>query len=140
MLRVVTEKTGPGWNLGSADWPQGRCVFNGNVRVRNLVDRMVVATKQIVFCLVTSLMIGGLSNDQKRVEEIRIVVAVVDGCLVGGFITGAEGSEAINVMRMPVPEVLDLRMKLFNRSKNAFLIFAVLEQARRRPLCIRRGR
>jgi hypothetical protein len=100
---------------------------------------MVVTTKQIMFCLVTSLMIWGLSNDEKRVEEIGIVVAVVHGCLVGGFIAGAEGSEAINMMRMPVPEVLDFRMNLFNGSKNALLIFAVVEETRWRPPCIRPG-
>src|ERR1700742_5200044 len=67
--------------------------------------------------------------DKQRVEEIGVVFFVIDGAMVRLVIAPAEGCEPIAMVGVPVAEMLDLRMQLFDLPEDLFLIIAVLKKA-----------
>jgi len=53
---------------------------------------------------------------------------------VGGDVARTQRAETIDVVCMPIAEVLNFRMAAFYFSKNILLVLAILEQCDRRPL------
>jgi hypothetical protein len=53
---------------------------------------------------------------------------VVDGLEVGRLVTAAQRGEAVDVMRVPVAEMLDLGMARLDRAKQPLLVLAILQK------------
>ena len=53
---------------------------------------------------------------------------MVDGAMVGLHIAVAQVLQAINVMRMPVPEMFNLAMLVLDFPENLFLVLAILKK------------
>jgi hypothetical protein len=67
-------------------------------------------------------------NYKERVEEICVVFFVVDGPVICVVVTPAQCCQAIAMVRVPVAQVLNLRVSFFNLSEDIFLIIAVLKK------------
>src|SRR5262249_25756931 len=76
-----------------------------------------------------------LCNYEEGVEEGRVVVLVANRPPVRGDVALAESRKAINVMRMPVAEMLDFGMATLDVPEYTFLILAILKEADRTASC-----
>ena len=75
--------------------------------------------------------LGIAGGNQKRVEEIYVVVLVVNDSMVGVPVTLTQGWVTIDMMRMPVAQMLKLRVFSFQLPKHLLLMCSVLKQTRR---------
>ena len=57
---------------------------------------------------------------------------VVDGAVISLDVAAAQVLQAVDVMRVPVSEVLDLAVLVFDFAEDLFLIRAILKEAHRR--------
>lgn len=72
-----------------------------------------------------------LGRHQQRVEEGSIVLAMVDVAMVRLDVSAAQMLQAIDMMRMPVAQMLDFMVPVFDFPENLFLILAVLKKTYR---------
>ena len=78
-----------------------------------------------------------LADDEQRVEEVGVVLLVVDGLEVGRLVAAAQRRIAVDVVRVPVAEMLDVGVVGFDRAEQLLLMVAVLKEIGRRPLRVR---
>ncbi|MGA7449835.1 MAG: hypothetical protein WBW73_00675 [Rhodoplanes sp.] len=72
-----------------------------------------------------------LADDEQRVEKVGVVLLVVDGLEVGRLVAAAQRRIAVDVVRVPVAEMLDLGVDDFDSAKKLLLIVTVLEEVGR---------
>ena len=93
---------------------QKRCVNDTHIRQRNLVDPIAVAVEDKVLDRVAGIATGRLPHDEECVEEVGIVLFVIDDSVICGMVSLAKGGEPVAMVRVPVTQMLDVRMFLFN--------------------------
>src|SRR4029077_3347160 len=108
--------------------PDQRCIHDFNLVAAQFIDALVAAPKDVVLHCVTVQRVGGpvLGGYEKRIEKWRVVVAMVYGAMVGLDVTAAEMLQAIDVVCMPVAQVLDLPMLGLDFPEDLFLVLPIL--------------
>src|ERR1700683_3588958 len=107
-----------------------------NAGGRNLVHAVVVAAEEEVTHVIARVA-GVLAHHKKRVKEVGVVILMVDDVVIGGDVAAAQGRKAIDMMCMPVAQVLNVRVPGFDLAEHFLLIVSVLEETRAGPTCIR---
>src|ERR1700730_15186682 len=72
----------------------------------------------------------GISRcDQQSIKEVSVVVLVVNHAMIGGAVSSTECRIAVHMVRVPVPQVLNIRMLFFDAPEYALLVVAVLKKS-----------
>jgi hypothetical protein len=69
------------------------------------------------------------AHHKQRIEEVGIVLVMIDRGEICTPVAAAEGIKAVYVVRVPIPEVLDIGMSFFYRSEDSLLICTILKEA-----------
>ena len=93
-----------------------------------MVHTVAVAVEYKVLDKVSGFLVVVFLHDEKRVKEIGVVLIMINDFMVGSVISLAKSGEAIAVVSVPIPKVLDIWVFFFNLSENPFLIFAILKE------------
>src|ERR1700687_5317893 len=114
--------------------PKHRRIDDLDVPLRNLIHTLVAATKDVVLYAVAPERVRSsvLRRHQQRIEKRSVVVAVIHVAVIRLDVSAAERHQAIDVVRVPVAEVFDLRMPALDLAENALLMRSVLKEAHRR--------
>ena len=70
-------------------------------------------------------------SDEQRVEERRVVVAMIDGAKVGLNVAAAQVLQAVDVVGVPVAEMLDVPVMVFDFAEDLLLVLPVLKETNR---------
>ena len=119
--------------------PDQRRVHDFDLIAAQFINTLVAAPEEVVLHRVTAKRVRGpvLGGYEKRVEERRVVVAMVYGAIVGLDVSAAEMLQAVNVVRMPVAQVLDFPMVGLDFPEHLLLVLAILKETHRRPARLR---
>src|ERR1700720_2530748 len=105
--------------------------------MRDLIDCVVVAAEKKVLDIVAGISARILFHNQKCIKEISVVLGMVDRFEVGGLIAATQSRKSVDVVRVPIAEMLNVGMFCFQHPKHSLLMLAILEETCWRSIGIR---